>query len=338
MKVAVSLYLTHPHDQDLTNISLIGPDGTTVMLSAANGGSGQNYGSATNDASRTTFDDAAASSITSGTAPFVGTFRPQSPLSAFNGSTSVNGNWRLHMADGYGGSLGTLRAWSLFLYPLTCGSGGGACALCADGTLYTNTLDASGAMMASRLFRNGVASACGSSKPYPGTSAGSFYYHAYPFYNASSNACITVALTSFGGDLMNSAYLGTFNPANLSINYLADSGSSTLGAGAETYSFNVPANSIFIVVVNNVGATGTYSLSVSGGNCTPALNIAPAGSAQVDLNWPTVAGGYNLEATPSLSVTNWTGVTNEQIAISNRFNVTNSSVSPTNRFYRLHKP
>jgi hypothetical protein len=106
-----------------------------------------------------------------------------------------------------------------------------------------------------------------------------------------------------------------------------------------TYSFNVPSNSIFIVVVMNyVGSTGPYSLSVSGGNCTPALNIAPAGSAQVDVNWPTVAGGYQLEATPSLSASSWTGVTNEPIAISNLFNVTNSSVSPTNRFYRLHKP
>jgi hypothetical protein len=308
------------------------------MLSAANGGSGQNYGSATNDASRTTFDDAAATAITSGTAPFVGTFRPQSPLSAFNGSTSVNGNWRLHLADGYSGSVGTLRAWSLFLYPVTCGSGGGACALCADGTLYTNTLDTSGTVMASRLFRNAVASACGSSKPYPGTSPGSFYYHAYPFYNASSNACITVTLTSFGGELMSSAYLGTFNPANLSSNYLADSGVSTGGANALTNSFNVPANSIFVVVVNNVIAAGTYSLSVSGGNCTPALNIAPAGSAQVDVNWPTVAGGYQLEATPSLPASAWTGVTNEPIAIGNLFNVTNSSVSPTNRFYRLRKP
>jgi len=254
------------------------------------------------------------------------------------GSTNVNGYWRLHMADGSGGSVGTLRTWSLFLYPVACGSGGGACALCADGTTYTNTLDTSGAVMANRLSRNGIASVCGSSKSYPGNQNGSFYYHAYPFYNASSNTCITVALASFGGDLMSSAYLGTFNPANLSSNYLADSGMSTGGANALTNSFNVPANSIFVVVVNNVIATGTYSLSVSGGDCTPVLNIAPAGSAKVDVNWPTVAGGYQLEATPSLSPPAWTGVTNQPIAISNLFNVTNSSVSPTNRFYRLHKP
>ena len=339
MKVAVSLYLSHTRDQDLTNISLIGPDGTTVMLSAANGGSGQNYGSGTNDASRTTFDDAAATSITSGSAPFVGTFRPQSPLSAFIGNTNVNGNWRLHLADGYSGSVGTLRAWSLFLYPLTCGSGGGACALCADGTIYTNTLDASGAMTTKIVPENVIPSTCSSPKVCPGEGNITRYYHAYPFYNSGSNSCVTVVLTSFGGDLISSAFLGTFNLTNVYANYLADCGLATGGAGTRTYSFNVPSNSIFIVVVNNYrGGTGPYSLSVSGGNCTPALNIAPAGSAQVDVNWPTVAGGYQLEATPSLPTSAWTAVTNEPIAISNLFNVTNSSASPTNRFYRLHKP
>jgi autotransporter-associated beta strand protein len=339
MKVVVSLYITHTRDQDLTNISLIGPDGTTVMLSAANGGSGQNYGSGTNDASRTTFDDAAATAITSGTAPFVGTFRPQSPLSAFIGNTNVNGYWRLHMADGYSGSLGTLRTWSLFLYPVACGSGGGACALCADGTIYTNTLDTSGAMTTKFVPENAIPSTCSSPKVCPGEVNITRYYHAYPFYNSGSNSCVTVVLTSFGGDLISSAFLGTFNLTNVYANYLADCGLATGGAGTRTYSFNVPSNSIFIVVVNNYrGGTGPYSLSVSGGNCTPALNIAPAGSALVDVNWPTVAGGYQLEATPSLPASSWTAVTNEPVAFGNLFNVTNSSASPTNRFYRLHKP
>ncbi len=341
MKVAVSLYLTHPRDQDLTNISLIGPDGTMVMLSAANGGSGQNYGSGTDDASRTTFDDAAATSITSGTAPFAGTFRPQSPLSAFIGNTNVNGYWRLHIADGYSGSSGTLRAWSLFLYPLACGSGGGACALCADGTIFTNTLDASGAMMAQIIGQDTVPSTCSSPKLCPGWVNSSHYYHAYPFYNARTNSCVTVVLTSFGSNLISSAFLGTVNTTNFTVcsTYLANCGLATGGAGTVTYSFNAPSNSIFIVVVNNwIGGGGPYSLSVSGGNCTPALNIAPAGSAQVDVNWPTVAGGYKLETTPSLPNSAWTVVTNEPIAIGNLFNVTNPSVYPTNQFYRLHKP
>jgi hypothetical protein len=97
---------------------------------------------------------------------------------------------------------------------------------------------------------------------------------------------------------------------------------------------------VFVVTVNEVGSGlcgNPYTLSVSGGDCRPILNIAPARTNKVDLNWPTVAGGYNLEATPSLAPQTWTGITNVPVAIGNLFNVTNSS-SPTNRFYRLHKP
>jgi hypothetical protein len=42
-RVTVTLYLTHTYDSDL-NISLIGPDSTTVLLSSANGANGDNYG------------------------------------------------------------------------------------------------------------------------------------------------------------------------------------------------------------------------------------------------------------------------------------------------------
>jgi len=58
----------------------------------------------------------------------------------------------------------------------------------------------------------------------------------------------------------------------------------------------------------------------------------------VDLNWPTVAGGYNLEATPALTSPAWNRVTNEPIASGNRFSVTNSSVNPSNRLFRLRGP
>src|SRR5205823_11760598 len=59
-RVTVTLYLTHTYDSDL-NISLIGPDGTSVLLSSANGASGDNYG--TSCSARTIFDDSAATLI-----------------------------------------------------------------------------------------------------------------------------------------------------------------------------------------------------------------------------------------------------------------------------------
>lgn len=128
-KVTVALFLTHTWDSDLT-LRLVGPDGTTVLLSANNGGSGDNYGAAcTPDEFRTTFDDAASAPITGAAAPFVGTFQPQAPLSVFGGKsgTNVNGNWTLHVVDDVGFDVGVLQCWSLFLTTAECTDGGGTC-------------------------------------------------------------------------------------------------------------------------------------------------------------------------------------------------------------------
>ncbi|MEO6235550.1 MAG: FG-GAP-like repeat-containing protein, partial [Vicinamibacterales bacterium] len=113
--VTVSFYITHTFDADLT-ISLVGPDGTTRMLSVENGGSANNYGSACSPlSSRTTFDDSATTYITHGSAPFIGSFRPEQPLSAFNGRafSNANGVWKLRINDGFSGDTGTLMCWSL---------------------------------------------------------------------------------------------------------------------------------------------------------------------------------------------------------------------------------
>ena len=126
--VQVSLNIVHPFVADLT-LELIGPDGTTRILSE-NNGFGTNYGnSCSPDSSRTTFDDAAPTSITAGIPPFVGTFRPEQPLSVFNGKsgTAVNGPWQLHVIDGAPLDVGSIDCWSLFLTPANCVDGGGTC-------------------------------------------------------------------------------------------------------------------------------------------------------------------------------------------------------------------
>ena len=130
-----------------------------------------------------------------------------------------------------------------------------------------------------------------------------------------------------------------FNPTNLCENYLGDAGNSTAGA-TRSYSFNVPANSMFVVTVNEVNASlcgSPYVLTVSGGDCTPILAVEPVPMNQVNVSWPALAGGYDLEATPSLTATNWTSVSNQPVASDGRFNVTNSATLPVNRFYRLHR-
>ena len=100
----VKINLTHTWDDDL-DIYLIAPDGTRIKLTTDNGGSGNNY-------ANTIFDDEASTSITSGNAPFSGTFRPEELLSVLDGK-SMQGTWKLEITDDQGGDIGKLHSWSL---------------------------------------------------------------------------------------------------------------------------------------------------------------------------------------------------------------------------------
>jgi subtilisin-like proprotein convertase family protein len=108
LRAVALVRLNHTWDADLS-ISLISPAGTVVALSSDNGGSGDNYGSGTNDCSGTptSFDDVAATSITAGTVPFAGSFRPEEPLSAF-ASENQEGGWILRITDAAAGDTGTV--------------------------------------------------------------------------------------------------------------------------------------------------------------------------------------------------------------------------------------
>jgi autotransporter-associated beta strand protein len=340
-KVTVSFNINHGSDSDL-DLFLQGPDGTLVELSTDNGGSGNNYGNSC--AQRTTFDDAAGTSIIGSAAPFFGTFRPEGKLSDFRGKSGadVNGTWTLLMTDDTANAIaGELDCWTLTIFQASCVPGSGICEFCPavalSGALGTNSLQQS-----PRLNRNGVASTCAAPKACPGpTSAGNRSYDAYTFENGPSNACITVTLTAPLGNLFSAAYNNSFNPASLCANYLADAGVSTANLlTPTTYSFNVAANSIFVVTVNEVdpGTGGPYTLDVSGGDCRPVLNITEIPGNKVQLDWTTAATGYGLESTNIVPApTPWPPVTNVPVALNGRFTVTNN-ISTTNRFFRLRKP
>jgi subtilisin-like proprotein convertase family protein len=102
----VTINLTHTFDSDLV-ITLTAPNGQQVQLSFRNGLDGHNY-------TNTTFDDSASISIDLGSAPFTGTFRPDSPLAEFNGG-APNGTWTLSIDDVAALDTGTLLNWSLQL-------------------------------------------------------------------------------------------------------------------------------------------------------------------------------------------------------------------------------
>ncbi|WP_020473323.1 S8 family serine peptidase [Zavarzinella formosa] len=102
--VNVQLNITHPQDKDL-KISLLGPDGTRVYLINQRGGTGANL-------TNTVFDDDASQKITAASAPFTGTYKPETALSQFKGKLA-KGTWQLIIEDVNKGNSGRLNSWSL---------------------------------------------------------------------------------------------------------------------------------------------------------------------------------------------------------------------------------
>lgn len=124
-KVKVSVSIQHPFVYDL-KLDLIAPDGTAINLAKSPAFTGADFG---NGLVGTIFDDDALKSINQGVAPFLGSYRPMQPLSAFIGKsgTNINGGWTLRVTDQYTNAVGVLIAWGLDLQPYTCADGGGEC-------------------------------------------------------------------------------------------------------------------------------------------------------------------------------------------------------------------
>ncbi|KAA0251957.1 MAG: hypothetical protein EDX89_20710, partial [Acidobacteria bacterium] len=106
--VKVKVRIDHSWDGDV-QLSLVSPAGTVIPLVTSRGSSGDNFGTGANDCSGTptVFDDAAATAISAGTPPFAGSYRPESPLSGFDGQT-VTGTWYLRATDTTNPDQGTV--------------------------------------------------------------------------------------------------------------------------------------------------------------------------------------------------------------------------------------
>jgi hypothetical protein len=147
------------------------------------------------------------------------------------------------------------------------------CAGGADQTIPPSMLTTADSTQADRMGRDGTPSDCGG-KACPGGigTPGTRFFKTFNFANAAAGpACITVTINAAlggAGDIESAAYLGSYDPTNLCLNYLGDSGVAGLGTklGSVSYSFVVPANSNFVVVVNTTGTTtsSTFNGTVSG--------------------------------------------------------------------------
>jgi len=132
----VKLDITHGVDSDL-DVFLIAPDGTRVELFTDVGGLGDNF-------SDTVFDNEAALSITEGSAPFTGTYRPEGNLSNLVGK-EMHGTWTLEVTDDSVLSSGTLNHWSVIvdvadtLYYAECATDAGFATVVADSGWITGT-------------------------------------------------------------------------------------------------------------------------------------------------------------------------------------------------------
>ena len=97
--------IDHPWDADI-NMILQAPDGTEILLLTDVGGSGDDF-------NNTCLNQLASSSITTGSAPFNGSYKPMNSLGMANNGQNPNGNWKLKIYDNGNGDEGSLNNWSI---------------------------------------------------------------------------------------------------------------------------------------------------------------------------------------------------------------------------------
>jgi len=103
---SVTISINHTRVADI-DCFLAAPDGTIIELTTDNGGTSDHY-------TNTVFRNDAANSITSGSAPFTGTFRPEGELWRVNNGQNGNGIWQLRVIDdNNNGVTGSVISWKL---------------------------------------------------------------------------------------------------------------------------------------------------------------------------------------------------------------------------------
>src|SRR5436190_7334463 len=149
-------------------------------------------------------------------------------------------------------------------------------------TSFSGAITTSDPTQTGRLFRGGVASACGAPNACS-TLAGTFHYDAYTSVNTSgSPACVTATLTTACAGtnfIFAGSYLNSFDPANICTNNIGDPGGSPNGAPV-TWGFTVPAGATFVNVIAEVTADAgcaAYTLDLAGIPCgTPLPSPTPS--------------------------------------------------------------
>jgi Subtilase family len=106
-------------------------------------------------------------------------------------------------------------------------------------------------LQVSRINRNGVVSACGTAKAFPGAITGSHTFDSYSFPSCQA-VCFSPQLDAkaAGINLFESLYSPSFTPASIGTNYSGDAGLST---NLQTFGVELTTGTNYTVVVNDVG-------------------------------------------------------------------------------------
>lgn len=245
----VDIDITHTWDSDL-DITLIAPDGTEVELSTDNGGSGDDY-------TGTTFDCNATTSITSGTAPFTGSYIPEGDLGTINNGQDPNGVWTIRVCDDASGDEGTLNSWGITFGAAPCTS-----PMAPDNDLCDDAIDiALGSTTSGTTVdatTTGEPAFCGTSVAAPGV---------WYTYTSTESEHVTVDICGAPFDSKMSIYSGSC--ASLICVKGEDDDFTRCGENDPSITFLTTASTSLVpetyyIYINGFnGQTGTFDLSIA---------------------------------------------------------------------------
>jgi hypothetical protein len=173
---------------------------------------------------------------------------------------------------------------------------------CPTGT-FNGSLGGGDETQTGRVNRQNPPSDCGGPKEYPGTADAEpgRRFDQYIFTNTSASPiCVQVTLNPQSCDganeIFSAAYLGSFNPTDVSENYLGDSGDSPAANTPVSYSFNVPAGAEFVVIVHEINAgAGCAAYTLSLGCGTPGAGVGQVVISEFRLSGPGAASGDGVD-------------------------------------------
>ncbi|MHB1147375.1 MAG: reprolysin-like metallopeptidase [Lutibacter sp.] len=242
--VNVTVNITHPWIGDL-DLILISPSGKSVLLVASRQDPGQNY-------TNTVFDDSALNPLSSGTAPYTGTFSPEGTLSNFYNEESY-GIWILKVVDSGPDDIGKINSWNL--------------EICGVPVINVNDLDNDGVL-------NDV-------DKCPGTTPGSLVDALGCFTLPSNNFTVEVISETCPGKNNGQIKITAVTALNYTttINNVALNFTSTTATSANL----APGTYNFCIGVSGQTYQQCYAITVAAGTTVSAKSSIASGKASIEI-------------------------------------------------------